>query len=178
MRIVVVIIQAPFKRVHQSRHRRDPVGQLRPQTQDQRGVLFIGTADRLALVDDGVREVVGTGADGEEDDPDANQRRDVQAQPATKSGRGQGGECLVKCAVADRSQRLVREDVARNHKEYGYHDVAGDQHVDDGQLQGTVVRLIEPPADSYHPRIGEEKVEVEHQETCPSSQPVQRGDRV
>lgn len=173
MWVVVVIVESPVPRVNQIDYCQVPVPELAPEGFHDGRVLFVRAEDGLAAVDHHQRVVVDAGADGDEDEEDADDRGDVQPE-TTAEGRGsESGEYLIPGPAADQFQWLVREDIAREDEEDGDHDMTRDQQANDGKMKDPKVLPREPPSNSHFPSVGEKEMEIEDQETGPSSHAVE-----
>lgn len=70
------------------------------------------------------------------------------------------------------------QNIARYHEEYGYHDMARNQQMDDGKVMEPPVFAAEAPSGHGLVGVGEEEVEIEHQHAGPAAQAIEGSDRV
>lgn len=153
-----------------------PVHKLFDERLEKRRVLLVGTKDSMALITNPRRIPIEPQANTDKHAESSHSGRDIKAQSTPERRRSECVEGLLPGMTPQQLQRFIGEHIARNHEEYCHHDMARYQHVDNGQLMDAPVLLVKPPSHRGFMRVCEEEMEVEDQQTGPSSQAVERSD--
>lgn len=178
MRVIIIVVETPVPKVHQTADCIVPIPELYVGRAQNNWMLLIRASDCATILDYPTRVIVQSQTNGNEDAEQTDDGWYIEAQPTSKGCGGKDSECLIKRTAPDQFERPIRQNVAGNHEKNGYHNMTGKDHMEERQLVQAKILFVKAPADMSVPCVGEEEMKIENEKTSPSSQPIQCRDVV